>query len=177
MGETELIGGPEHAAIVLNDYDPRWADRFEVERSRIASALAEHALRIEHVGSTSVPDLAAKPIIDILLVVQDAGDEAAYVVALERTGYVLRVREPEFYEHRMFRTPTKDVHVHVFGDGCVEIERMLAFRDRLRAHPADRIVYEDTKRRLAAREWPTVQDYADAKSEVIEGILLRALER
>lgn len=175
--EAGLIGGPEHAAIVLEEYDPGWVARFQVEKSRIAFALGARALRIEHVGSTSVPGLAAKPIIDILLVVQDASDEGAYVSALQRAGYVLRVREPEFYEHRMFRTPARDVHLHVFGDRCVEVERMLAFRDRLRAHPADRTLYEDTKRRLASRDWPTMQDYADAKTGVVEDILRRALDR
>ena len=95
---------------------------------------------------------------------------------MEAAGYVLRVREPEFHEHRMFRTPTLDVHVHVFSNGSPEIDRLLAFRDRLRAG-CDRQLYEDTKRELAAREWPDMNAYAAAKSEVIERILREAQGR
>src|SRR4051794_922946 len=118
--ETGLIGGAEKRAIIVVPYDPSWLDRFNTEAARIAGALGENALAIEHVGSTSVPGLAAKPIIDILVVVKDSSDESAYLNQLEAAGYVLRVREPEWYEHRMFRTPDLDVHVHVHTAGCTE---------------------------------------------------------
>lgn len=169
-----FIGGLETVEIVVVSYDPRWPRRFEQERAKIVHALQERALAVDHIGSTAVPGLAAKPIIDICVAVADSADEATYVVALEAAGYQLRVREPDFHEHRMLRTPARDVHVHVFNRGCAEIRRYLAFRDRLRSDEADRELYAVTKRRLAARDWLTMQDYADAKTEVVEAILLRA---
>jgi len=169
--ETGLIGGPEKREIVLAAYDPAWPAKFAHHAGIIAGALGGTALRIEHVGSTSVPGLAAKPIIDILLQVPDSADEAAYLPQLEEAGYVLRVREPDWNEHRMLRTPERDVHVHVYSAGCPEIERVLAFRDRLRINADDRERYERTKRELAAREWDEMDDYAAAKSEVVESII------
>ncbi|MBA3703617.1 MAG: GrpB family protein, partial [Rubrobacteraceae bacterium] len=145
--------------------------------AKIRAALGEAALSVEHIGSTSVPGLAAKPIVDVLLVVEDSGDEASYLPALEEAGYVLRVREPDFDEHRMFRTPEKDVHVHVFSSGSLEIERYLLLRDRLREDQGDRELYARTKRDLAGRDWPSMQHYAEAKTEVIEGIVARAIAR
>jgi GrpB-like predicted nucleotidyltransferase (UPF0157 family) len=121
-----------------------------------------------------VPGLAAKPIIDIVLAVPDSSDEDTYVPALEAAGYVLRIREPDWYEHRVLKKTEPNVNLHVFTEGCVEIDRMLAFRDHLRADAADRELYERTKRDLAAREWAYVQDYADAKTEVVEEIITRA---
>lgn len=147
-----LIGGIEKRDIVICDYDPRWPEIFKAHAMMIGQALGETALRIEHIGSTSVPGLAAKPIVDILLVVPDLADERAYLANMEAAGYVLRVREPEFHEHRMFRTTALDVHIHVFSQACPEIDRLLKFRNRLRANSHDRNVYEETKRRLAARE-------------------------
>jgi GrpB-like predicted nucleotidyltransferase (UPF0157 family) len=129
---------------------------------------------VEHIGSTSVPGLPAKPIVDVLLVVENSGDEASYLPALEEAGYVLRVREPDFDEHRVFRTAAKDVHVHVFSLGSPEIERYLLLRERLREDRCDRELYAGTKRELANREWPSMQHYAEAKTEVIEGIIARA---
>jgi GrpB-like predicted nucleotidyltransferase (UPF0157 family) len=123
-----IIGEIESPAIVIAAYDPAWQERFRREEARIRAALGAAALSVEHIGSTSVPGLAAKPIVDILLVVEDSADEASYVPALEGAGYVLRVREPDFYEHRMFRTPAKDVHLHVFSAGSPEIERYLLLR-------------------------------------------------
>lgn len=120
----------------------------------------------------AVPGLAAKPIVDILLVVADSADEETYTPALEAADYVLRVREPDWYEHRMFRGA--NVQVHVLSEGCPEIERMLLFRDRLRIDQADRELYERRKRELAREEWKYVQNYADAKGDVVEGIIARA---
>jgi GrpB-like predicted nucleotidyltransferase (UPF0157 family) len=169
--ETGLVGGAEKREIKIADYDPDWPKQFERHAERIADALGASALRIEHIGSTSVPGLAAKPIIDILVVVPDSADESAYLPRLEAAGYVLRVREPDWNEHRMFRTPEQDVHIHIYSTGCPEIERNLTFRDRLRRNPDDRNRYEQTKRELAAKEWPDMNAYAEAKTEVIESIL------
>ncbi|HMK91661.1 MAG TPA: GrpB family protein [Thermoleophilia bacterium] len=172
IGEIEP---PADGLVRLADPDPAWAARFAAAAAAIRAALGDRVLLLEHVGSTSVPGLAAKPIVDVLLVVGDSADEAGYVTSLEAAGYVLRIREPDWYEHRMFRLPDRSVQVHVFSGGCVEIERMLAFRDRLRTHDDERALYERSKRALAARRWATVQDYADAKGEVVEAIIARAL--
>ena len=168
---TGLIGGVEKCEIKIVDYDPDWPKKFETHARIIADALGSSALRVEHIGSTSVPGLAAKPVIDILVVVTDSADESAYLPRLEAAGYVLRVREPDWNEHRMCRTPEKDVHIHIYSAGCPEIVRNLAFRDRLRRNTDDRRRYERTKRELAAREWSDMNAYAEAKTEVIESII------
>jgi GrpB-like predicted nucleotidyltransferase (UPF0157 family) len=165
---------PHNAPIALAEYDPRWPSLFEREAERIRTALGDRALRIEHTGSTSVPGLAAKPIIDITLLVPDSADEPAYAPALEAAGYVLRIREPHWLEHRLFKGPDTDVNLHVFSEGSVELDRMVGFRDWLRAHPEDRDLYERTKRELATRMWRHVQHYADAKTAVVEEIIARA---
>ena len=173
-GSEPLIGGIEKRGIVIEPYHPAWPELFKAQASIIARALGGTALAIEHIGSTSVPGLAAKPIIDILLVVASSADEGAYAPELVAAGYVLRVREPDWHEHRMFRTPQRDVHVHVLSRGSSEIDRFLMFRDRLRWSPSDLALYEQAKRRLAQRDWPDMNAYADAKSEVVEAILARA---
>lgn len=172
--ETGLIGGVEKRQITIADYDRTWPAKFEAHRGIIAGTLGETALRIEHIGSTSVPGLAAKPIVDILVVVKDSANESAYRPQLEAAGYVLRVREPDWNEHRMLRTPERDVHVHVYSAGCAEIERYLRFRDHLRTNAEDRQKYEKIKRVLARNDWPDMNAYADAKTEVIESILSAA---
>lgn len=169
-----IIGEVETPAIVVVDYDPSWPERFRREAVRIRAALGDAALRVEHIGSTAVPGLVAKPILDVLLVVKGSGDETSYVPALEEAGYVLRVREPDFFEHRMLRTAAKDVHVHVYSPGSPEIRRYLLFRDHLRSNVEDRELYTRTKRGLADDDWPSMQHYAEAKTEVVEGILERA---
>lgn len=173
VGPLQALNAPIHLA----EYDPAWPALYEREAERIRRALHRRggdSVLLEHVGSTSVPGLAAKPRIDILLAVADSSDEASYVPALEAEGYVLRIREPDWYEHRVFKGPDTDVNLHVFTTGCVEIRRMLAFRDWLRTHDQDRTLYERTKRELAARTWKFVQGYADAKTAVVEEIVSRA---
>ena len=170
VGPVTPLNGP----VYLAEYDPAWPQVYAAEAAKIRAALGERALLLEHVGSTSVPGLAAKPLIDILLVVADSSDEAVYVPALEAQGYALRIREPEWYQHRCLKGVNPEVNLHVFSPGCVETRRMLLMRDWLRANPADRDLYERTKRDLAQREWKYVQNYADAKSAVVEEILARA---
>jgi GrpB-like predicted nucleotidyltransferase (UPF0157 family) len=160
--------------IRIVDYDPQWPELFRREADRIRTVLGNRALQIEHVGSTSVSGLAAKPVIDMLLVVADSADEAAYLPALESAGYSLRHRETNWYEHRMFNGPDTKINLHVFSSGCPEIDRMLMFRDRLRSNSSDRDLYERTKLALAKKEWKQVQDYADAKTAVIEEIITRS---
>jgi GrpB-like predicted nucleotidyltransferase (UPF0157 family) len=160
--------------IKLAEYDPAWVEQFAREEIRIRTALGSRAVGVHHVGSTSVPGLAAKPVVDIVLLVGDSADESAYVPQLEAAGYVLQLREPEWWEHRLLKDHNPDVQIHVFTVGSSEVERMLLFRDRLRSHIEERDLYERTKRELAARQWVYTQDYADAKSSVVEGVIARA---
>lgn len=167
-----LVGGIEtEVRIQLVDYDPGWPDSFAEHQRRIRGALGDRAVRIEHIGSTAVPGLAAKPIIDVLLVVEKSSDEPSYLPEMEAAGYELRVREPDHHQHRMVRTPERDAHIHILSAGCVEAERYLKFRDRLRSDDRARNRYQDTKRRLAMRSWPDMNAYADAKSELIECLI------
>ena len=165
---------PHNAPITLAEYDPAWPALFAREDRRIRAALGDTVIHLEHTGSTSVPGLAAKRIIDMTLIVPDSADEAAYVPALQAVGYFLRIREPDWHEHRLLKGPDTDVNLHVFSTGSVEFERMVGFRDWLRSHPEDRELYERTKRELAARTWRHVQHYADAKTAVVEEIIARA---
>jgi len=109
-------------------------------------------------------------------VVADSADERSYVPALEAAGYVLRVREPDWYEHSLFKGPGINLNLHVFTAWVKEIERVLILRDWLRENPGDRELYAEEKRKLAGEKWRYVQNYADAKSKVIEPIISRARE-
>jgi GrpB-like predicted nucleotidyltransferase (UPF0157 family) len=171
IGARRRVDGPIHLA----DYDPDWPLLYEREATRVREILGERVRLLEHVGSTSVPGLPAKPIIDMLLAVADSADEPAYVPSMEAGGYVVRIREPDWHEHRVFKGPDTDINLHTFSDGSSEIVRMLAFRDRVRTHDDERERYLRTKRELAARHWVYIQDYADAKGEVVEAIIARAL--
>lgn len=170
IGEVPPLNGP----ILLVEYDPEWPRLFEREATRIRAALGERVLLLEHAGSTSVPGLAAKPRIDIVLAVADSSDEPAYVTPLEDAGYVLRIREPDWFQHRVLKGPDTDVNLHVFTQGCSEIDRMLLFRDWLRRNEADRQLYERTKKELARQNWKYTQNYADAKTDVVREIVARA---
>lgn len=171
VGELRPLVGP----IRLVEYDSEWPHKYEQEEKRIRTALGQRALRIEHVGSTSVPGLLAKPIIDIVLAVAESANERQYAPALETAGYRLHLREPGWYEHRLFKGAENSVNLHVFSQGCSEIERMVRFRDWLRTFHDDRELYAQAKRALAGQEWKYTQNYADAKSRVVEEIMSRAL--
>ncbi|MGC2824949.1 MAG: GrpB family protein [Pseudolabrys sp.] len=162
--------------IQIATYNSAWPILFEQQATRIRDALKESALRIEHVGSTSVPGLAAKPVIDIHLTVQDSADENAYGSSLEKAGFRLIVREPDWFEHRMYVDLDPEVNLHVFSKGCPELARCRLFRDWLRIDQADRELYSQVKQTLALREWNHVNDYADAKRDIINEIMVRAEE-
>jgi GrpB-like predicted nucleotidyltransferase (UPF0157 family) len=166
-----ILGERDASSVRIVDYDPAWPGRFESERDRIAAALRSTAHRVEHIGSTAVPELAAKPVVDVMVTVDEPDDDGAFVPALIGAGYVLRVIEPE---HRMFRTPQRDVHLHLWRAGGDDERRHLLFRDWLRESADDRERYETVKRDLAAREWEDSNDYAIAKSDVIAAIMERA---
>jgi GrpB-like predicted nucleotidyltransferase (UPF0157 family) len=165
---------PLPVRITIMEYDSRWPLLFELEARRIRFALGESALSIDHAGSTAVPGLAAKPVIDILLVVGDSAAENDYLPALEEAGYRLTVREPGWNEHRMCNGPDTDINLHVFTQGCPEIGRMTDFRDWLRNNAADRERYAAKKRELALNNWESTQSYADAKTGIIQEIMTRA---
>jgi GrpB-like predicted nucleotidyltransferase (UPF0157 family) len=170
IGELQPLAG----RIELVDYDPVWPAPYEREEARIRPILGSRVIRIEHTGSTAVPGLPAKPIIDITLEVPDSSAEAKYVADLEAAGYVLRIREPDWFEHRLFKGPDTNVNVHTFSSACEETGRMVLLRDWLRSKASDRERYATAKRELAARDWKYVQQYADAKTAVVQEILARA---
>jgi GrpB-like predicted nucleotidyltransferase (UPF0157 family) len=170
--DAVVVGGREDYTVEIVAYTEEWPARYEAERRRIAGALGTTARRIEHIGSTAVPGLGAKPIVDIMVTVDDPNDESAFRLPLETVGYTLRVSEPD---HRMFRTAERDVHVHIWGSGGDDEDRQLLFRDHLRADERDRSRYEEVKRSLAGH-YRDMGYYAEAKSAVIEEILQRAVE-
>lgn len=159
--------------------DAAWPVRYEELASRIRDALGWRALALEHVGSTSVPDLPAKPIIDIDLIVADPDNESAYVPALEAAGFQLRVREPWWFSHRMFRFNQPVCNLHIFGFDSPEPIRHCLFRDWLRANCTDRDLYAEAKRKAAQagqERGERVMQYNARKEEVIRQIYGRAFE-
>jgi len=162
---------PANVRIELVEYDPQWPAQFDHEATQIRAALGSSARLIEHVGSTSVSGLPAKPVIDVVVEVADPADESSYVEAVVSAGYRFVLREPAWFEHRLFARDEPRVNLHVFASGSSETRRMLTFRDRLRLSAADRSAYAAMKQELAARTWTSVDAYADAKSEVIQTIL------
>jgi GrpB-like predicted nucleotidyltransferase (UPF0157 family) len=166
--EPPRLDGP----VRLAEYDPAWPALFDREAARIRQVLGGRVELLEHIGSTSVPGLAAKPIVDILLVVTNPADEDGWVPPLEQAGYRLVIAEPD-RRHWAFKGPDTDINLHVRAGDSPETARNLRFRDQLRASPADRSRYEAVKRELAARHWTWIQQYADAKSDVVEDILRR----
>ena len=169
--DVELVGGIEKRDLVVADPDPSWPQAFARHADRIRAALGLRAREVEHVGSTSVPGLAAKPIIDILVSVEDITAEEDYLEPLLSAGYQLRVREPG---HRMLRTPALDVHIHIHESGDPAAVDYLLLRDHLRRDYADRELYERTKRELVHSDWADMNAYADAKTAVIAQIKQRA---
>ncbi|WP_026037604.1 GrpB family protein [Salinibacterium sp. PAMC 21357] len=168
---VELIGGAEALTMELHRYDQRWESFYLQHRRLIVEACTTGEISIHHIGSTSVPGLAAKPIIDIVVTVDDITAEEDYLDALVNAGYELRVREPG---HRLVRTTARDVHVHVFEHDDPAVGDYLLFRDRLRSDAQDRALYENTKRILLSQQWDDMNDYADAKTDVIMAIKGRA---
>ena len=164
----------EHnSTIELAEYDASWPLRYREIEVLVRDVLGDQVVLIEHVGSTSVPGLAAKPIIDIVLEVPDSEQEIEYVPSLENKGFLLRIREPDWYKHRLLKL--NDANLHVFSAECTETIRMMRFRNWLRSHPHERDLYQAKKRELVARIWKHTQNYADAKTDVVETIISRAL--
>lgn len=168
-GDAAFLRPPPQEPVVVAEPDPGWADRYAALAAEIRAVLGDRALDLEHVGSTSVPGLAAKDVIDIDLTVADPADEDGYVTALELLGYVLTIREPSWHEHRALRRATPRVNLHVFGPDCPEVIRHRMFRDWLRTHPDDLDRYAEAKR-AAIPGGGTVMDYNRRKEAVIREI-------
>lgn len=178
-GESPWVDGvePYEGDVEIVAYDPTWPDRYRDLADRIRGALGDRVLALEHVGSTSVSDLPAKPIIDVDLTVADGTDESAYVPALERAGFRLRVRESWWYGHRMLHADTPSCNLHVWSPGVAETARHVLFRDWLRDHPEDRDLYRDAKLAAASASnavGETVMRYNARKQAVIREIYDRA---
>lgn len=175
LDEVERVrlvkGAPE--LVVVVPPDPTWPDQFEVVADRVRAALGSRALWIEHVGSTSVPDLCAKPMIDVDLVVEDSSREDSYVPDLEAAGFVLRAREPDWHEHRVFRGADPFSILHVWSPGSPELARHIAFREWLRTHEGDRAAYGALKAGLATRGFTDAMDYNNHKAELVYDIYER----
>ena len=167
VGEATTI----NSTILLENYNENWPLEYENQKTKILSALSHFEVSVEHVGSTSVPGLCAKPIIDIVLEVLDSSNEADYVPHLEFIDFKLKIREPDWFQHRMLKGLLVPVNLHVFTAGCSEVQRMIKFRDHLRSNEKDRELYQAKKTELAAKQWEYVQNYADAKTEIIKEIM------
>lgn len=172
VDDVYLVGGAEIRQLEVVDYNNEWPSMFAEHQKRLQDALHAIDVDIEHIGSTSVPGLAAKPIIDIVVAVNDITAEEDYLVPLLAAGYLLRVREPG---HRLVRTPARDVHVHIYEKGDQAITNYLLFRDRLRTDADDRALYVRTKEALISQGFEDMNAYADAKTEVVAAIIARAL--
>lgn len=175
--QSAFIGGmPKlEGNIEVAEYNPQWPQWYAREAARLRSLLGDRILALEHVGSTSVPGLAAKPIIDIDLSVANSAEEAAYVPLLERAGYRLTIREADWHEHRLFKGPETDINLHVWTLGSPEAERHKIFRDWLRANEDDRQAYAAHKKTLAERNYEYMYQYNNDKAALIREILARAL--
>lgn len=165
--------GLQPVRVELVDYDPGWSEHYAGFARQLRERLGDRLRLIEHIGSTSVPGLVAKPVIDIVIGIDDPEVEADYLPDLVREGYDLRVREPG---HRCLRggSPEMPVNLHCYRPDSPEVERYLRFRDRLRSSASDRALYASVKRGLADREWPDMNYYAEAKSDVVQDILARS---
>ena len=177
-GATPWVAGvPRAAGIEVADPDPHWPQRYRDLAARIRAALGWRALQLEHVGSTSVPGLAAKPIIDIDLTVADPGREQDYIPALEKIGFRLVIREPWWYGHRVLRADEPRCNLHVFGFDSPELVKHRIFRDWLRGNPGERDLYAAAKRQAAAEANARGEhdmQYNARKEQVIRDIYHRA---
>ncbi len=173
--EKVTIGGAKklNGKILLADYDENWKSRYEEEEKKIQAALGEKIVTLEHVGSTSVPGLMAKPIIDIVLEVENSANEESYIPNLEKKGYRLKIREGDWFEHRLLKDSKGSVNLHVFSKGCSETKKMISFKNHLIENKEDFELYQNTKKDLASKDWEYTQDYADAKSSVVKDIFSR----
>lgn len=170
-----IEGAPQKEKIEVVEYNPEWPSLFIKQKSRIQNALGSVVISINHVGSTAVPGLPAKPVIDIDLIVAHPENEQLYVPLLEELGYQLTIREPSWYQHRMLRLEQPRVNLHIFALDCPEHIRHILFRDWLVSHPEDKELYQNVKKE-ALISVDNVQSYNQNKQVVIRDIYNRILE-
>jgi GrpB-like predicted nucleotidyltransferase (UPF0157 family) len=170
-----IAGEPRTEEIKIEAYSLEWPKLFGTSKSLIDKALSGVALNIEHIGSTAVPRLSAKPVIDIDLIVNDPDRDEDYVPVLSAIGYVLTVRERSWYRHRMLWHDAPRVNLHVFGPSCPEHIRHVLFRDWLRDHPDDQARYAEVKLK-AKIGVDNGQDYNRNKQAVVREIYQRIFE-
>jgi GrpB-like predicted nucleotidyltransferase (UPF0157 family) len=172
-----VVGAEPVDDVELADPDPQWIAWYDEVSHRVRSALGVRALHVEHVGSTSVPGMPAKPVVDVDLLVADPDDEDSYVPALNQVGFVLRIREPWWYRHRMLRSESPRCNLHVFGYDSPEPLRHRLFREWLTTHPGDRGLYAQAKRQAALETSGAgehVSAYNARKQAVVREIYARA---
>ncbi|KAI1119020.1 GrpB domain protein [Nemania sp. NC0429] len=177
--DVEWISTRSAKPIKIVDYKPEWPAIFADLERRIRQALGDRAIVVEHVGSTSVPGLAAKDVIDIDLVVADPADEDSYVPHLQAAGFHFLLREPAWYQHRLFYLDDPYTNIHIFGADSPELVRHRLFRDWLREHEDDCARYMAAKREaaeLASAAGENVEQYNDRKESVLREILGRIFE-
>lgn len=178
QGESPFVGGMEpRRDIAVVPYDPAWPTVFERLRERIVGVLGFRALAIEHIGSTSVPGVTAKPVIDIDFTIADSEEEQTHVPELGRVGFRLVIREPWWYEHRMFRLDDPACNLHGWSVGSPEAARHLIFRNWLRHNPEDRNLYIAVKQEAAkytTAEGGLMSEYNQCKQDTIREIYARA---
>ncbi len=170
----KLVGGDRNDPIEIVPWDPAWAENFEDMRERLGAALGEQAVRIEHVGSTAIPGIPAKPIVDIQVSVPDVDDTDAYREQIESQGFALRYIEEG---HRYFRPPPgtpRYFQVHVCQIGSQWERDHLLFRDFMRAHPGEAAEYGRLKMRLATQHRQDRIQYTDDKGPFILAVLAAA---
>nr|WP_249418554.1 GrpB family protein [Citrobacter freundii] len=166
-------GVPPIENISVVTYDPSWPEIYSELESKIKDILGSNLLRIDHVGSTAVPGLAAKPVIDIDVTVAEAANEEVYLLALEKLGYRLIVREPRFHGHRLFHYENPRVNLHVFTQDTPETARHLLFRDWLRQSEKDCKLYADAKFEAIKGCSFDIHKYHENKSKVVHDIYQR----
>lgn len=168
------VNAPQRGVpISVVEPDPAWREVYAELEARVRDTLGARVLVIEHVGSTAVPGLAAKPVIDIDLTVVDSAAESAYVPDMEAAGWVLRIREPDFEEHRLLRLEDPECNLHVWSPGSPEPKRHRVFRDWLITHPDDRERYASAKQSAAAEGFTDGMHYNNAKAWVVYDIYER----
>lgn len=163
-------GIPPAETVEVVAYDPSWPQKYEKIERFIKNALGSNLQTIDHIGSTSIPNISAKPVIDIDLSVSDPADENSYLSALEKLGFKLIVREPRFYGHRLLHLAEPRVNLHVFSTDCPETIRHLLFRDWLRKSKEDRQLYANAKLDAVKDSRLDIEKYHENKKHVVHEI-------
>lgn len=178
-GSSPWVIPPDTKPVSIVEPRDSWQKDGEALIQQIRDAIGPRAIRLDHIGSTSVGGMPAKPIIDVDLTIADPSKEEEWLPQLEDTGLILTVREPWWFHHRMLETPERDAHIHVFGPDSAEPLKHLVLRNWLRESEEDRQLYAQTKRDAAAEtvaRGETLNEYNQRKQEVLRAIYQRAFQ-